>query len=163
MRASVELTVLRKMDALRKSKPALVNVDPVERYGPAFAKALAVFIKELGSEPVTGVVPAVADPLPHLPDALLEQARAEIERNERLIEAGKLEVMEFTQDSPAIGLANRLKAVIREKHLSQKELAARLGVSPSFIHRVLQRPERSRIATLTRIAKAVGIHLRDIV
>jgi transcriptional regulator with XRE-family HTH domain len=43
-----------------------------------------------------------------------------------------------------------------------KGLADRLGVSPSFVTKVLRAPHRSRMSTLQRIAQALGIQLRDV-
>jgi DNA-binding Xre family transcriptional regulator len=133
-----------------------------ERYGPAFAKALAIFVKELSNRSEIRSRASAVE-APELPEKLQREAEAEIERNGRLRAAGELEAIEFTDDSPAIGLANRLRTVIRERRMSQKELAARLGVSPSFVSKVLRDPERSKIATLQRIAEALGTTLRQVV
>ncbi len=139
-----------------------VSVELTERYGRAFAKALAVFVKELScGDPQAGQFSQVSGN--GLPESVLEVARAEIARNEKLWEAGKLEPVEFTSRSPAVGLVNRLKTVIHERRISQKELARRMGVSPSFISRVLRDPERSRLATLKRIARALDIPLSSVV
>jgi len=153
----------------------------VDSLGPPFAKALAVFVEELSrheQSPTSvdaapsgssgGVFSALpARPLPESWDDLSEAARreleAEIRRNNALLAAGELEAVEFTEDSPAIAAANRLRRVARAKGVSQKELAERLGVSASSVSKVFRNPDRSKVATLRKIADALGVELREIV
>jgi len=86
-----------------------------------------------------------------------------MEKNDELVAAGKLEAVEFSADSPAALAASRLGRVARAKGVSQKELAERLGVSASFISKVFKQPDRSKVATLRKIAEALGVEVREIV
>ena len=136
--------------------------DLLDRLGGPFAKALAVFIRELlRTEQAAGAGPAPS--WQELPAALRRELSAEMEKNDELVAAGKLEAVEFSADSPAALAASRLGRVARAKGVSQKELAERLGVSASFISKVFKQPDRSKVATLRKIAEALGVEVREIV
>jgi DNA-binding phage protein len=130
--------------------------------GEPFAKALAVFIREV----LRAEQRAEAGPAPswqELPAVLRRELSAEMEKNDELLAARKLQAIEFTEDSPAALVASRLGRVARAKGVSQKELAERLGVSPSFISKVFKQPDRSKVATLRKIAEALSVEVREIV
>jgi len=152
----------------------------VDSLGPPFARALAVFVEELSrqeqtpclvvdgngsSEWVSNALPpgALPESWDDLPEAARRELEAEIRRNNERLAAGELEAVEFTEDSPAVAAANRLKGVARAKGVSQKELAERLGVSASSVSKVFRNPDRSKLVTLRKIADALGVELREIV
>lgn len=149
-----------------------------------FAKALATFISELLRQDPAQLAALVsqirsADSLPaghrsgsseeglpasweELPEALRKAVESEIQQNNKLLAAGKLECMEFGGNPSATIAANRLQQMMDRKEVTQKELARRLDVSPSFINKVFKQPDRSKVATLRRIAEALEVDLAEI-
>ena len=135
--------------------------DLLDRLGEPFAKALAVFIREVLRTEQT----AEGGPAPswrELPVALRHESVLRWKRTTSCWPR-KLRPVEFTDDSPAALAAGRLGRVARAKGISQKELAERVGVSPSFISKVFKQPDRSKVATLRKIAEALSVELREIV
>ena len=51
---------------------------------------------------------------------------------------------------------------MRERGVTQAELARRLDKSPTSISRILRNPERSRVDTIRQIAKALKVDLSGI-
>jgi len=105
-------------------------------------------------------------PVPQPPDSqfsVADWARKAAEENEALAKAGKLKVGEFTADSPAEAAAGRLKRIARERGISQKAIATKLGVTPAAVNRVFKRPDRSKVATLRKIAAAMGVALHELI
>jgi len=90
-----------------------------------------------------------------------ELARA-IDENEALEKAGKLEVLEINEDTASKMVAARLRWIIRDRGLTQKQLAEKIGVTPARISHVLRNPDRSKVDTLRKIARALDIDLRRI-
>ncbi len=145
----------------------------MESFGQPFAKALATFVAELRRREANGVehpadhTGATEDRLPRswedLPIAMRQAAEAEIRENEVQLAEGRISSMEFTEDSPAVAAANRLRRTAERKGVSQRELARKLNVSPSVISKVFQNPDRSKVATLRRIAAALQVELAEIV
>jgi len=146
----------------------------------AFAKSLAVFFRELGlSPPVEPSCPVCSSGISvginrraeteetvseNLDDEQLKRELAEtIERHEALARAGKLDTFEITGDLIARELAPRLRAILRERGMTQKALAEKLGVSPARISAVLKKPNKMKLDTLRRIADALGVGVREIV
>jgi DNA-binding XRE family transcriptional regulator len=144
----------------------------VDALGVPFARALGAFVRELarpsdtpnaalqallGAEP--GWVRSVDDLAPPLRDEL----NRVFDRSEALRKAGKLKMVEFTADSPAQAAARRLRQVAKERGVSQKDLAAKLKVTPGVINRVFKAPDRSKVATLRKVAAALGVELHEIV
>jgi len=146
-----------------------------ERYVAAFAKGLAVFLRELGMPPSSNssngaTAPTHCDDLPpHYvndewdEEEILQEFQENVQRNEALAKAGKLKSIRVTDDMVARELAPRLRAIIRARGLTQKALAEKLGVSPARISAVLKRPNKMKLDTLRRIADALGIGVREIV
>lgn len=139
------------------------------RFREPFARALEVFLDELRRQGFLQIPDDcdaeddLATSWDELPNGLQKKFEAEIDRNNALMAARKLDPIEFTEDSPAIAVANRLKWVAHEKGVSQKELAKRLGVSPSVVNKVFKDPDRSKVATLRRVAEALGVDLHAII
>jgi transcriptional regulator with XRE-family HTH domain len=64
----------------------------------------------------------------------------------------------------AIGFASdRLKWLAAQLDLTQKEIAKRVGVSAVVINRIFKNPDRSSVATLRKIAKAMGVKLTELI
>ncbi len=136
--------------------------------GP-FAKAFAVFIKELlnsglwsdiGKKNVVTLNNIPWNSWLDLPEELRNEFEREIRQNNEMLKRGEIGSLELNDECIAISAtANRLKQVLKEKGMSQKELANRLDVSPSFISKVLKNPDRSTVKTLRSIAKAIDVEL----
>ena len=140
--------------------------------GEPFARALAVFLRECRNargmrDPeaslrllrVLGDLQTSEDLDPSL-RARLDEC---VDADEAAAAEGTLEMVEFTSDSPAQAAGKRLRRVLRDRGISQKQLAKMLNVTPSVVSRVLKGPDRSKVATLRRMAAALGVELREIV
>lgn len=150
----------------------LVNQSMAEaifkRFSEPFAHALAVFVREScqaglfaeaeGRDKNAGNQQST-DPLQKHLDQLLARS---IKENDRLAKSGKLASVEVTADSASKVVATRLRWIIKERGLSQTELAKKVGVAPPVISRLLRNPDRSRVATLRKIAEALDVDLHNI-
>ena len=141
----------------------------MDRYARPFARALAVFVKELAkSEPREG--DGVAAEYDYdLLDSNIEQNKdteqqiAElVKHNDRLAAAGQLDSLVLDEDTISKAVATRIRWVMNEQGVSQRQLAEQIGVSSSVISRVLKNPDRSKVETIRRIAEALDIELREI-
>ncbi len=77
--------------------------------------------------------------------------------------AGTLVAFEFTDNSPQESIALRVKQLMKQRGLNQRELAKRLKVTPAVISRILRHPSRSKLETLSRIARALDVSVRQLV
>jgi DNA-binding Xre family transcriptional regulator len=143
--------------------------DFLEQFGVPFARALGTFVREVlegqnvpAEDGTKGSEIVAPQEWSQLPASVRQHFEATIQRNNELLKSGTLQSFEFTEEAPALGLANRLKAVAKQKGVSQQKLAERLKVSPSFVSKVLKNPDRSQLSTLRRIAEALGVELRDV-
>jgi len=157
------------MSGVSKPLDQLELRDFLDRFGVPFARALGTFVREVldgdgvpTKEPTNASEAVVPQDWSQLPDSVRQHFEATIERNNELLKSGGLKPLAFTEDAPALGLANRLKAVAKQKGISQQKIAERLNVSPSFVSKVLRNPDRSQLSTLRRIAEALGVELRDV-
>ncbi len=69
----------------------------------------------------------------------------------------------FDEGAPARFAASRLKWLAFQLNLTQKEIARRVGVSPVVINRIFKDPDRSSVATLRKVAKAMGVKLIELI
>jgi DNA-binding Xre family transcriptional regulator len=156
--------------------PVHSEIDPIQsalaKYAEPFARALAVFVRECAdggrdtaSQNRTHFRRALGEPIPisELEPSLRKKLNEIINADEAAARAGTLKMMEFTEDSPAEAAARRLRSILAKRGISQKQLAQMLGVTPAVINRVLKKPDRSKVATLRRIADALHVELREIV
>lgn len=86
----------------------------------------------------------------------------EIERLKKLQAAGKLKTVAMDEDFAAEYNARRIRWRAEELGLTQREIARRVGVSPVVINRIFKNPDRSTVATLRKIAKAMGVKLVEL-
>lgn len=86
----------------------------------------------------------------------------ELERLKKLQAAGKLKTVPMDEDFAAEYNARRLRWRAEELGLTQREIARRVGVSPVVINRIFKNPDRSTVATLRKIAKAMGVKLVEL-
>ena len=77
--------------------------------------------------------------------------------------AGTLLEFEFTGNSPQESIAHRVKQLMKQRGLNQRDLAKRLKVTPAVISRILRHPTRSKLETLSRIARALDVPVRQLV
>lgn len=145
----------------------------ITQYLTPFAKAFAVFVKELtiydSNIETVDQNDISQDNVPwnswsDLPKELRNEFESEILRNNNMLNRGEIESVELTDHCIASSaISNQLKQILKEKGLTQKELANRLNVNPSFISKVISNPERSTIKTLRGIANAIGVDLNTII
>jgi lambda repressor-like predicted transcriptional regulator len=140
-----------------------------QRYAGPFAKALAVFVRELERDRSTPLDPSTkgANSLSEGPELVISldqrplATRAIADARRRLNE-GRLETWPLTATIEGQA-ANRLQHLLKLKGMTQAALARKLGVSPAVVNRVLKRPDRSMVATLRRIAAALHAELWEII
>lgn len=139
----------------------------MDRYAEPFARALAVFVRELAkSEP--GESGAAGFDYDSLEGNIEQNKDAEqqiaelVKHNDRLAAAGQLDSLVLDEDTISKAVATRIRWVMNEQGVSQRQLAEQIGVSSSVISRVLKNPDRSRVKTVRRIAEALDIELREI-
>lgn len=56
-------------------------------------------------------------------------------------------------------VAARVREIMKSKGINQTKLAAEVGISTGSISKILSSPERSKVVTLARIAKALNVDL----
>ena len=56
----------------------------------------------------------------------------------------------------------RLKEVLREKNITGKELAEKIGLTETSISRIVKGIQYPKLETLTEIANALGVHITDL-
>jgi len=168
------LSIQHTYDYHCKGRVTALDITPqeaVDRYGEAFARAFAVFVQELAGTDArdkTGCGEAQNHPsddwsyVEEDDEALARELAQTIKENDALARAGKLEAVEVTDKSASKAIADRLRWIIKDRGLTQRELAKRVGVTPARISHVLRNPDRSKVDTLRRIAQALDINLRQI-
>ena len=57
---------------------------------------------------------------------------------------------------------NRIKAVLAENDISQKELAKRVGLVPNSITRICNNESQPSLLMLLKIAKALDVDIREL-
>ena len=57
---------------------------------------------------------------------------------------------------------NRIKAVLAEKDIQQKELAKRVGLAPNTITRICNNEGQPTLKRLYKIAKALDVDIREL-
>lgn len=152
-----------------------VNLDNViEKWSIPFARAFAEFVKNV-STPASGPSADLFGKTPvwteHADgfasrDITLESDPVLFAKIQRKIVQdspfnGKF--VEFDPAVPAKRYGNRLRQIFRDRGIKQAAIARKLNMAPSVISRVLKHPERSRLATIRRIADAAGISLGELV
>jgi ribosome-binding protein aMBF1 (putative translation factor) len=86
-----------------------------------------------------------------------------IRYNDAQEKAGTSITFEFTGNSPQESIAHRIKQLMKQRGLNQRDLAQRLKVTPAVISRILRHPTRSKLETLSRIARALDVPVRQLV
>ncbi len=65
--------------------------------------------------------------------------------------------------SQSFYIAVRVLNTLREKKMTQKELAEKMNVSPQFINKVVKGLENLSLETIGKLSRALGIKLIDVV
>lgn len=81
----------------------------------------------------------------------LEEAMGEWDRS------GEMPQVIDLQRTP---IADVIRTAAAKRGITQKQIADDLGVSPAVISRVLKKPNKSKLETLQRIGKVVGVSIR---
>lgn len=76
--------------------------------------------------------------------------------------AGRSRWLEMTDETASKAIAERLRAIMKDRGITQKALAAKLNVTPARVSHMLKRPAKAKFDTLRRIADALGVRLREI-
>jgi ribosome-binding protein aMBF1 (putative translation factor) len=131
-----------------------------------FARAFAVFVRTIHENERGKPFSKALDTLsrdPAVRKALERRLANAVAENDAAERAGRLREFEFKAGSPSEAVADRIKAIAKERGVSQNALASRLGVSPAVISRILRNPDRSKLDTLRRIADALDVSVRELV
>ncbi|MEN6337946.1 MAG: helix-turn-helix transcriptional regulator [Phycisphaerales bacterium] len=131
-----------------------------------FAKAFAVFatdfLKRMRAEGCLSQENDMKSDVPWkswagFPVELREKLEKEMQRNKQLLASGQLQAVEFTSSSAPEAIADRLREIMKEKGLSQSDLAKKMGTSDSVVSKWLKDPSRSKLSTLRRVAKSLDV------
>jgi transcriptional regulator with XRE-family HTH domain len=60
-------------------------------------------------------------------------------------------------ETAVLEFADQVDAELQRRQMTRAELAARAGVKPSYLSRVLNNPENITLQTLFRLANALGL------
>ena len=145
----------------RKSASATNQL--VARFGEPFARALAVFVENLGDETVRALATHTKTADQDLQKELKKRLAKAIRYNDAQEAAGTSIGFEFTGDTPQESMADRIKQLMKQRGINQRDLAKRLKVTPAVISRILRHPTRSKLETLSRIARALDVPVRQLV
>jgi hypothetical protein len=145
-------------------KPHAINVPA----GGAWAEELAEYtyqlLRRISPETISGLrvtaPPAVGEPIEDH-SVTLETAAAWV--REAYARAKKFRGRGLSETGARAFVArDRLLQALRQSHMSQADLARRLGKSPTSISRIFKAPHRSRVTTLQAIAEVLQVELADI-
>jgi ribosome-binding protein aMBF1 (putative translation factor) len=98
----------------------------------------------------------------HLRAHLNKRLAKAIRHNDAQEAAGTSAEFEFTGNSPQESIAHRIKQLMKQRGINQRDLATRLKVTPAVISRILNNPSHSKLDTLSRIARALDVPVRQL-
>lgn len=141
---------------------ALAEHEAFAAMGTAFARSFAEYtyqvMRRLQSAPADGPDPALSVARAIAETDLPPWVRDEYDKMRR----GEGRTLSNAA-AGALVMRNQLQRALREKNITQAELARRIGTSPAVISRVFKSPDRCRLSTLERIARELGVDVADIV
>jgi DNA-binding Xre family transcriptional regulator len=126
-------------------------------FAEAFAAYTAALLRHLGGKDPKG---GAGDMLRKFEMLAEELVPAVQEREGAKAATGERATVD---DLRPVMMRNKLVFELRSRGITQAELARRVDMAPAAISRILKHPERSRLTTLRRIAKAVDVDLSDLV
>jgi hypothetical protein len=143
-----------------KSARALHRRAVVERIARLYARTFADFglalLRRVAAEEAEHV--ALGKLIPD-PTASLETAPQWLrDAYQQAKAAGPADRIASEELAPRVARDCILEAM-REKGISQADLAKALGKSPASVCRILKSPDRSRVRTLRQIADAIGVDI----
>lgn len=94
-------------------------------------------------------------------DELLHQLQARARQNDQLERAGCLNPIPFDVAATRQTIAKRIRSALRDRRMTQAQLAKSLNATPHDISRILISPDSSDIETLKRIAAALRVDVVD--
>jgi len=124
---------------------------------------LAVFVENLGSDTVRALSTQTKVSDQHFQAELKKRLAKAIRENDAAEKAGTSIGFEFTGDTPQESMADRIKQLMKRRGVNQRDLAKRLKVSPAVVSRILRQPNRSKLETLSRVARALNVSVRQLV
>src|SRR5688500_12603925 len=128
---------------MSRSNPKTETRELVSQLGEPFARALAAFVNSLNDDARSLIKNHPSGGGSGL-EALLKERLAEtMRRNDAEEKAGTLVEFEFTGDSLKESVVHRIKQLMKQRGMNQRDLAAVLKVSPAVISRILNQPNRS--------------------
>lgn len=138
----------------------------MDRFAEPFARALAVFVRESSRRDVLGDADRGDSPPDlskkegeSLDEFLARRLARAIREHDALEKNGTLCSVEVNEESISQAVATRLRWVIKDRGLSQRELAKKIGVTPAALSRVLKNPDSSKVTTLRKISQALDVDL----
>jgi DNA-directed RNA polymerase specialized sigma subunit len=136
------------------------------QYAVPFAKALAVFVREVellhGNRPSASAETMWTTSDDDNDDSFHQELADAVATHRKLEKQGELEMLELAGDEVTRSIAERLRFLMASQHLTQKELARRMGVSAARVSQALKNPDHLKVDTLRKIAAAMGIGLREV-
>jgi DNA-binding Xre family transcriptional regulator len=94
-------------------------------------------------------------------DDLLPRVRARAKENDGLERRGRLKPIPFDVKAVRQTLAEKIRAALGMRRMTQAQLAKALKITPANITRILKSPEKSKVETLERIAAALRVDIAD--
>lgn len=153
----------------RSSQPGQPTDRVQERFAAIavpFAHALAVFFAEYENARDRMAARSGAGGwsrgLLREPDISAEDL-ALVEQQDAADARGELDKLSLSDIQPERLVAARIRQVLKQRGMTQSELAERVGVNPSVISRVLSHPEKAKVETLRSYAEALGIALYSVI
>ncbi|MEM7230244.1 MAG: helix-turn-helix transcriptional regulator [Planctomycetota bacterium] len=135
--------------------------DLLARYGEPFAKALAVFVREIERDHAAWQ-PASPPQANALGLSIATPAMSgELASIVADIESGAANATVFDDDTARDMTTRRLKVLLAKRGMTQKDLADCLGVSTNTISRALANPDQTKVSTLRDIARVLDARLAD--
>ena len=148
-----------------RTEPSIAKLKSLtDELGDSFAKAFAKFLKETAAPDDT--------------EEAREELEAKLQSSEGLNVAGKKYAEQLHREYEALKKEGKappllrledlpkpkptLLNLVRQSGITQKELAKKTGMDAAMVSRVLKDPDRSKLATVKRIAHALGVRLGDL-
>lgn len=151
-------------DLLSKLLTTQLGIQQLEALGRIFADAFARYtVQVLSSAGAQAWSSSPADREPGLEPAAdtIDDAPKWVRQAYERAKRGDTEPLPQEQARRRVA-RNKLVVAMRQRGMTQAELARRLGKSPTSVSRILRNPDRSRVETIRAIAEALDVDLTEI-
>jgi DNA-binding XRE family transcriptional regulator len=143
-------------DAIRMDTADLSHIeelkDTVAAYTAAYSQIISTLVERYSE--------AISDQLEHSADCVVGEAADELLDEFEETDAPNSDSVGLEYDDNCLP---RVEAAIRQamasKNINQAQLASMIGVSSASVSKVLKAPEKSKIVTLAKIARALNVSL----